>query len=149
MPDKCVGCGISIPPVAEDADPSADLIQIAGEDWLIEKGWQFIQGPDRADGSHRRVWCWLKPEQTLIDPFAAFADKGSELFQEWLQKFSIKELQSIVRQHRLDPSRKSDRWTNKGNLINLITKRIADRNQQGKAFRNYGTEQQEFTKPSY
>lgn len=89
-----------------------------------------------------------KDETPIIDPFEAFTNKGSEQFQEWLQTLSIEDLRAVVRQHRLDPSRKSDRWKNKDKLIDLITKRVADRSQQGTAFRHYETDISEKTKTS-
>lgn len=78
-----------------------------------------------------------------VDPFDVLREKGIEGFRAWLSSLSIDMLRSIVRQHRLDSSRLSDRWKTKGRFVELICERIDARSRHGDAFRRYGQDAKE------
>jgi len=73
-----------------------------------------------------------------VDPFDVLREKGIEGFRAWLNSLSIDMLRSIVRQHRLDSSRLSDRWKTKARFVELICERIDARSRHGDTFRRYG-----------
>jgi hypothetical protein len=54
-----------------------------------------------------------------------------------LQELDLHELRSIVRTHRLDPTRLSDKWKTQERLIDLIVDRVEARAKQGETFRQY------------
>lgn len=73
-----------------------------------------------------------------VDPFEALREKGADGFRGWLNSLSIDALRSIVRQHRLDSSRLSDRWKTKERFVDLICERVNARSRHGESFRHYG-----------
>lgn len=84
-------------------------------------------------------------EEPILDPFSTFQAKGKEGLRASLNGLSIEQLRSIVRQHRFDPSRLSDKWKSRERFIEVICERVEARSRQGDAFRHYGrkTEGQE------
>jgi hypothetical protein len=76
--------------------------------------------------------------EITLDPFEIYRSHAPEKFRDWLNGLTIHQLRSIVRQHRLDPSRLSDKWKNKERFITLISERVEARSTQGDVFRHYG-----------
>lgn len=72
------------------------------------------------------------------DPFEAYRTKGEVGFKSWLETFDVATLKAMVRQHRLDPSRLSDKWKTKARFVSLIVERVPARLKQGDVFRHYG-----------
>ncbi len=77
-------------------------------------------------------------EESIFDPFLTFQTRGKEGLRASLSGLNIEQLRSIVRQHRFDPSRLSDKWKNRERFIEVICERVEARNRQGDAFRHYG-----------
>ena len=82
-----------------------------------------------------------KDSEPLPDPFVYFQENGEDKLRIWLENFDVSNLKAMVRQHRFDPSRLSDRWKKKQRFIDLITERVQSRVNQGDSFRHY-TERQ-------
>jgi hypothetical protein len=76
---------------------------------------------------------------SIPDPFDVYRTKNPEEFRTWLNGLTIDELRAIVREHRFDPSRLSDRWKTKERFIKVISERVESRSKQGDVFRHYGT----------
>jgi len=72
------------------------------------------------------------------DPFEMYRTKGEEGFKSWLETLDVATLKAMVRQHRLDPSRLSDKWKTKERFVSLIVERVPARLKQGDVFRHYG-----------
>jgi hypothetical protein len=72
------------------------------------------------------------------DPFGIFQTAGAAGLQAWLDDLDLNQLKRIVRDHRLDPTRNSDKWKTRERFIQLILKRIPARARQGDSFRYYG-----------
>lgn len=77
-------------------------------------------------------------KRTAPDPFEIFRTKGADKFRQWLNDLSVQDLRGIVRQHRFDPTRLSDKWKTKERFIQLICERVESRSKQGDVFRFYG-----------
>jgi hypothetical protein len=77
-------------------------------------------------------------EEAALDPFSTFQTRGKEGLRAALIELSIEQLRSIVRQHRFDPSRLSDKWKSRERFIEVICDRVEARSRQGDAFRHYG-----------
>ena len=73
------------------------------------------------------------------DPFNAFRTMGPEKFRAYLGEMKVETLRQIVRHHRLDPSRLSERWKSKDRFVDIICKRVEARAKQGEVFRDYST----------
>jgi len=83
-----------------------------------------------------------KPKkQQLVDPFQVLSDRGALGLRAFLQAVSIQDLKGIVRAHRLDPSRLSDKWRSQERLVDFVTERVESRARQGDVFRQYGARQ--------
>lgn len=80
------------------------------------------------------------PEQSREDVpelFSVFAERGPQGLKSWLSSFSVEQLREIVRAHRFDPSRLSDKWKSPERFIDLILRRASARSRQGEVFRTY------------
>jgi|GEM_PF-1148113 len=79
------------------------------------------------------------------DPFDAFRTMGPEKFRAHLGEMRLETLRQIVRHHRLDPSRLSERWKSKDRFVDIICQRVEARAKQGEVFRDYSTSKSEDT----
>lgn len=72
------------------------------------------------------------------DPFEVFHSEGAIGLKAWLDHLDLEQLRTIVRIHKLDSTRNSDKWKTKERFIDLIMDRLPERTKQGDAFRAYG-----------
>lgn len=77
------------------------------------------------------------------DPFEICQAGGDERLKTWLNGLELEQLKAIVRQHRLDPTRNSDKWKTKERFIELVMERVPARLRQGDSFRHYGDRSRE------
>jgi hypothetical protein len=85
------------------------------------------------DGQPRKSQAQLPAEH----PFEVYRARGEEGLKSWLESLDITALKAVVRQHRLDPSRLSDKWKTKERFVTLILERVPARLKQGDVFRHY------------
>ena len=100
-----------------------------------ERNQQFGDRLRAALRGHERPTRCAAPVQ---DPFEILQLRGVAGLREWLASLDIKELKAIIREHRLDDSRLSQRWKTKQRFVDLILGRITSRSAQGESFREYG-----------
>lgn len=122
--------------IAEEADRNE-----AFAEKLLAAISSVSQPPERS--SDQRI----KGVELPGDPFGIFQTEGAPGLQAWLDNLDLNQLKRIVRDHRLDPTRNSDKWKTRERFIQLILKRIPARARQGDSFRYYG-EQPPQAKPS-
>jgi hypothetical protein len=103
---------------------------------LAEKLRETIGPALKAGGNRPRKEHTQLPAE---DPFEVYRSKGDEGLKSWLESLDIAALKAVVRQHRLDPSRLSDKWKTKDRFVALILERVPARLKQGDVFRHYGT----------
>jgi hypothetical protein len=81
-----------------------------------------------------------KPKSAELpgDPLAIFQGEGARGLMSWLEGLDLEQLRRIVRQHKLDSTRNSDKWKSRDKFIDLIMERLPERMRQGNSFKNYG-----------
>lgn len=80
--------------------------------------------------------------QAALDPFAVLEEHGVSGLRRQLDDIDLNDLKAIVRLHRLDPSRLSDKWKTRDRFIDLIVERVDARAKQGSAFRDYKSQRE-------
>lgn len=76
-------------------------------------------------------------KQAALDPFAVLEKHGVSGLRRQLNDMDLNDLKTIVRLHRFDPSRLSDKWKTRDRFVDLIVERVEARARQGSAFRDY------------
>lgn len=81
-------------------------------------------------------------KQAALDPFAVLEEHGVSGLRRQLDDMDLNNLRTIVRLHRLDPSRLSDKWKTRDRFIDLVVERVEARAKQGSAFRDYKSQRE-------
>lgn len=76
-------------------------------------------------------------EHVEIDIFSIYSVNGEKALRNELEKLSMSQLKTIIRQNGFDPTKLSDKWRNKKRLIELIVDRVKSRSTKGQVFRDY------------
>jgi hypothetical protein len=85
----------------------------------------------------------VQKSKRVLDPFQVLADRGGRGLRAFLQDLPIHELRTVVRTHRLDPTRLSDKWKTKERFVDFVLDRVEARAKQGDVFRQYGSRREE------
>lgn len=107
--------------VCDEAESNSEFLS------KLEQAWAGTKEP----ASQKRV------RKNVPDPFAMITERGPGALKPWLESFSVEQLRDIVRAHRLDPSRLSDKWKSPERFVELIEQRVMARTKQGEVFRTY------------
>ena len=70
-----------------------------------------------------------------FDPFAVFAEGGSEGLRNRLDALDLEQLRDIIAEHGMDNDRLAMRWKTRDRVINRIIERVGARAAKGSAFR--------------
>lgn len=71
---------------------------------------------------------------SLPDIFAEWKERGDTEFELWLKNQPFGTLKGLIRKHDLDPSQRSQKWTDREKLARLIFDQLKMRSSRGGAF---------------
>jgi len=68
------------------------------------------------------------------DIYAEWHARGEQEFRLWLGENSVEVLRALIKQHELDPSRRTSRWKEPGKLSSYIVDQLQARLSRGSRF---------------
>jgi hypothetical protein len=114
------------------------LVEIIGEEAARNPEFadklEILMSPVPDKPQRRKQPRSLPPTVETPDIYAEWRTRGEQEFRVWLSENSLEILRALIKQHELDPSRRTSRWKEPEKLSSFIADQLQSRLSRGSRF---------------